>query len=232
MRKKEEILKQLRRPPSVVNWASHNYRRLDETRRGLMQFALSPPRHSLGEVYSICEAIVVDRIGPDQARKCIERIKHPATKRAASEVIPAFIGYVNDAGLEGISAFKGFRTPYPIGRAPDGSTMTVQVVPTFTVLGDAGLKPIFMVAWSSRSLTEYQKRLLSTIIKNAILTQQDFLGSDAEVICTPKFKSTESRIVKSWSVRNYATLSENDLAEQFDRYGTALAEVIRSVSGE
>jgi hypothetical protein len=232
MKDSNNVIKRLLRPPSVVNWVRHNFRRLDDTQRGLLRFAQSPPKHSLAEAYVICEAIVTDRISLKQAEACVDRIKHPMTQKAAHEIVPAFFAYATENGLEGLSAFKGFRTPYPIGRAPDGSTMTIPVVPTFTLLEDGVLNPVFMIGWSSLSLNGYQKQLLSTIIRNAILTQQDFLNSDATVICTPRFSFAEARHLRVWSVREYATLTEAQLQQQFERYGSALADVIRTLSGE
>lgn len=231
MRTKEQILRQLSRPPSVANWVRHNYRRLDDTTRGLLRFALSPPRHSLGEVYSVCEAIVVDRISLPMALKCVEGIKHPLTRKAGEQIIPEFFEYARSNGLDGLGTFKGFRSPYPIGRGPDGATLSVPVVPTFTIIIGDKPTPVFLIGWSKLALNGYQKSLLSTIIKNAILTQQDFMSSDALVLCTPKYKSTELRQVQSWSVREYATLSEEQLLEQFDRYGSALVDVLKTVSG-
>lgn len=232
MRKKEEIIRQLSRPPSVANWARHNFKRLDDTRKGILRFALSPPRHSLADIYSICEAIVVDRISRDQALKCIEGIKHPQTRRSAEEVIPAFFDYAVESKLDGLSTFKDFRVPYPIGRSESGSIMTIPVVPTFTILRNEKPTPVFLLAWSKLALTEYQKNLVSTIIRNAILTQQDFIESDAIMICTPRFKNTEHRLVTTWSIRDRASLSDDDLEEQFGRYTSALSDVLRSLSGE
>ena len=228
----ENAIKRLLQSPSVANWARHNFRRLDRTRKGLLQFARMPPKHSLHDVYTVCSAIVTDGIPLEQAEKCIELIKHPMTRKAGREIIPAFYGYARENHLDGLSALKGFSTPYPIGRGEDGSTLTIPVVPTFTLLEDGRLRPVFMIGWASLVLDDYQKHLLSTIIRNAILTQQDFLDSDATVICTPKFRSSQARQVRSWSVRDYATLSEEDLQEQFARYRTALAEVLRTLRGD
>lgn len=225
----DSTIKRLLRSPSVANWARQNFRRLDKTRKGLLQFARMPPKHSLHDVYAICSAIVTDRISLEQAERCVELIKHPMTKRAGMEIVPPFFSYARELRLDGLAAFKGFSTPYPIGRGEDGSTLTIPVVPTFTLLDDGRLRPVFMIGWASLALNDYQKCLLSTIIRNAILTQQDFIDSDATVICTPKFRSSQARQVRSWSVRDYATLSEENLQDQFARYRTALMEVLRTL---
>lgn len=232
MKFSEKTVKRLLRPPSVANWARHNHRRLDDTRKGLLRFATVPPKHSLGDVYSICEAIVTDRISLDQAYKCIEHIDHPMTRKAAREIVPVFFDYAEAEKLDGIAAFKGFRTPYPIGRGPDGSTMTIPVIPTFTILKDQQLTPVFLIGWSDLALDGYQKHLLSTIIRNALLTQQDFIGSDGLVVCTPRSKLTKAREIHDWSVHEYAVLTDDELQEQFARYGQAVNDVIRTLRGE
>lgn len=228
----DATIKRLLRPPSVANWARHNFRRLDETSRGLLRFATVPPRHSLGDVYTICAAIVTDQLSLEQALRCADEIKHPLTRRASREIVPAFYYYAKGRKLDGLSAFKGFRTPYPIGRSSEGGTLTIPVIPTFTMLTGDQLKPVFLIGWASLTLNDYQKQLLSTIIRNAILTQQDFLNSDAEVVCIPRCRRSGGRIVQDWSVRQYAQLTEDDLQEQFARYGSALDQVIRRLRGD
>ena len=215
----------------MANWARHNFRRLDKTRKGLLRFAAVPPVHSLGEVYGICSAIVTDQISLAQAMACVDRIKHPITRKAGREIIPPFHSYAREEELDGLSAFKRFNTPYPIGRGPDDTTLNIPVVPTFTILSDRRLTPVFVIGWANMALDDYQKHLLSTIIKNAVLTQQDFLDSDGMVICTPKTKFGGSRLIRAWSVREYAVLSEEELQDQFARYGIALSEVVRTLRG-
>lgn len=232
MKNSEQAVKRILRPPSVANWVSHNHRRLDKTKSGLLRFAQVPPKHSLGDVYEICEAIVTDRIPFEQAMKCVDSIKHPLTRIAAREIIPVFFSYAQSIHLDGLPTFKDFRSPYPIGRSSDGSTITVPVIPTFTILQGEKPTPVFMIGWASRQLTGYQKQLLSTVIHNAILTQQDFLGSDALIVRTPRSKLTNTRTIQDWWVRDYPLLTEEELHEQFHRYGQAVTEVIRTLRGE
>ncbi|WCP12753.1 hypothetical protein sphantq_01156 [Sphingobium sp. AntQ-1] len=232
MKNSEQAVKRILRPPSVANWVSHNHRRLDKTKNGLLRFAQVPPKHSLGGVYSICEAIVTDRISFEQAMKCVDGIRHPLTRAAAREIIPVFYSYAQSSHLDGLPTFKDFRSPYPIGRTIDGSTITVPVVPTFTILSEGKPTPVFMIGWASRQLTSYQKRLLSTVVHNAILTQQDFMGSNALIVRTPRSKLTNTRIINDWWVRDFPFLTDHELHDQFQRYGQAVTEVVRTLRGE
>ena len=228
----EATIKRLLKPPSVANWVRHNFKRTDRTRKGLLRFAKVPPTHSLAEVYSICAAIVTDQIDLEQADKCIDRDKDTRAKVAAREIVPLFYAFAKEQNLEGLAAFKGFSTPYPLGRGPDGKAISIPVTPTFTIIRAGALVPVFLIGWATLPLDDYQKALLSTIINDALLTQQDFLGSDALIICTPKHRKTDARQILTWHASKYATLSEDDLQDQFIRYRKALDDVARTLRSE
>jgi len=232
MRDVEKILKKLFRPPSVANWVRHNYKRTDKTRSGLLRFVRVPPTYSLREVYAICEAIVTDQIALEQAEKCIEGISDSKAKEAAREIVPLFHAYVRETGFEGVSAFKGFSTPYPLGKGPDGNNISIPVTPTFIILQNGQLVPVFVIGWATMTLNDYQKQLMSTIIKDALLTQQDFLDSDALIVCTPRLKRTNARHLLEWRVSEYGCLTEDELQDQFSRYRSALEDVARTLRSE
>jgi hypothetical protein len=179
-------------------------------------------------VYAVCSAVVTDGISLEQAEKCLETIKDRRVRLAGKEILPAFYEFSKEHRLAGLSAFKGFSTPYPIGRS-DGATLSIPVVPTFTMLNGKTLVPVFLIGWARMSLDDYQKRLLSTIIYDAILTQQDFMGSDALIICTPRHRRTRTRHILTWRSHDYADLSEEELQEQFARYRQALEDLIRAL---
>jgi hypothetical protein len=231
MNKIEEVIRRLRRPPSVANWVRHNFKRSDRTRRGLLNFAKAPPLYSLSDIYGICGAIVTDQLSFHQAMRCLEGVKDKRAKEAGKEIVPLFHKFAQEAQLDGLAAFKGFSSPYPIGRA-NNETLSIPVTPTFTILNEGKLVPVFVIGWASMPLNDYQKRLLSTIIHDAILTQQDFIGSDALIVCTPRNKRTKARDLMTWKATEYADLSQDELQEQFSRYRSALEEVIRALRAE
>jgi hypothetical protein len=163
--------------------------------------------------------------------QCLEGVKDRRAKEAGKEILPLFFEFANEARLDGLSAFKGFSSPYPIGRV-NNETLSIPVTPTFTILQNGKLVPVFVIGWATMPLNDYQKRLLSTIIHDAILTQQDFLGSDALIVCTPRHKKTKARHLLTWSAKEYADLSLTELQEQFSRYRKALEEVVRILRAE
>ncbi|MEG8014186.1 hypothetical protein [Sphingomonas sp. 22R3R2A-7] len=79
----------------------------------------------------------------------------------------------------------------------------------------------------------FQKRLLATMIQQAILTQEDFEGSDALVLFTPRLSFSKSaREVREMWVSKTWPLSEDELRTQFNCYGNALDDAVTIILKE
>jgi hypothetical protein len=215
--------------PSLVNWARQNFRRLDDTRRRIQQLADFPPKHSLGQVYDICSAIAYRELSPSKIDDRIEEIENPFARISAREVIPAFLETASKRGFDGIKELHGRTLPIPIGRGPDSKPLLIPIRPTFVLADEDKLKPVFLIGWARLTLTDYQKRLLSTIIERSYLTQQDFIGSDAEILCFPRIAKTRRREARSWLTKQIPLLSDDEVADQFERYSLAVREVVESL---
>lgn len=228
----EKKIKRLMKPPSLVNWVRHNKRRLDDTIFQLREFTNNTPHHSLQPVQKLCAALSYGNISEADALEKAEKINRPAARAAAREVIPTFCRYLSKTGIEGVPELDGFQAMYIIGKNPNDEPMFVPVRPTFIGIKNDKLTPVFVVAWADFNLDGFQKYLLSTIICDAILTQQDFLNSDAEITAFPRIKNTKSRTQRGWQARQYDLLSQDDLIEQFERYSRALRAVIAELRSE
>lgn len=222
----EKRIQSLLRLPSLVNWVRHNKRRLDDTIFQLREFTSNPPRHSLQPVQKLCAALAYGKLDQQAALEKAEEIIRPAARIAGREVVPAFCRYLEKTGIQGVAELDGFQAMYIIGKKPNGEPLLVPVKPTFIGLKNDKLIPVFVVAWVDFRLDGFQKYLLSTIICDAILTQQDFIGSDAEIVAFPRIKNTRVRDQRGWRARQYDLLSHDDLVEQFERYSNALRTVI------
>jgi hypothetical protein len=220
------------RPSAVVNWARNNLKRLDATRDKLRSFALRPPRHSLTPVYHLCTQHLYGNLTLKQALDAIDEIKHPIARMAAREILPCFASYINTEKLEGVPELDSFELPYPIGRSPDGMALFIRIKPTFVAVHGIQLVPYFVIGWSAPVLSGYQKQLLSTLICKSLLSHQNFIGSDAQIVCILRIKGTKTREIRQWNARLYDDLSENDVRDQVDRYGKALHLVVRELRGE
>ena len=228
----EASIKRLLNLPGIINWARHNKRRLDDTRRRLFAFAIRPPRHSLQQVGKICGSLAAHDIDLKEALEQAGRISSPVTKKAAREVIPAFARESEARGFEAARDLAGFEVLYPIGRSPEGKLLLVPIRPTFVLIEKEKLKPVFLVAWATLNLDDYQKQLISSIIGRSLLTHQTFIGCDAEILGFPRIRTTRERYPRSWMAKEYDSLSDEQLSEQFDRYSTALQQVMRRLRGE
>jgi hypothetical protein len=212
--------------PSVENWTRNNRPRLDETFFALANFDKNPPQFGLGEVRRLCAHLAMEKLSFPEAAEKIESIKHPTVRASAREVIPAFASYLKASGIEGLEAFQGFRITYPIGPRPGGGTLAIPIIPTFVGVRNEQLNPVFVIPWASLPFDDFQKILMSSILKDALLSHQHFIGCDAEVVAFPKYEDEAVRYDRSWSVRSYARMDRDDLNRQFSTFGRALTKAI------
>lgn len=206
----------VRRPPSVPNWAKHNSRRADRTAAAIARFALASPRIRLQPVYNALAMMVIDQQPLEVALKVVEALENPVVRRAGIEILTAFERFNRDRCMDGIEALHKWETVYPLTRG-----VVVPVKPTFVILENGRPKPVFVIGWASTRLDDFQMRLLCTVIHEAVLTQQEFLGSDAEILLFPR-SGRYSRNVISRTVRNAWLLTPAELARQIAIYGSAL----------
>lgn len=218
--------------PSVENWTRNNRPRFDETFFALANFDKNPPKFGLGAVKKLCALVALGKLNIVEAIEKIDLIKHPTVRASAREVLPAFADYLNRTRTEGLEAFHEFRITYPIGPKPGGGTLAIPIVPTFVGLRNEQLVPIFVIPWATLPFDDFQKVLMSSILTDALLSHQHFIGCDAEVVALPKFEDENVRYDRAWSVRSYARMDREDLNRQFATFGRALTKVIDEMTEE
>ena len=215
-----KLLEKLRKPPAVHNWVKNIRLRRDETAFALHNFAVNPPRTSLLATVSICIQVVVDRISLEQAIKCAKAIKDPASSERAQWIVKAFHKKASDNGWEGIQVFRDMIEFYPVSAG-----VRVPVKPSFVINDNGRLVPYFLICWAKMDLSYYQRRVLSTLITEAILSLEEFEGSDAVIVCTPVAPySKKERSVFSWKVSEVQPLDAEEKQALFDRYAGAMAD--------
>jgi hypothetical protein len=218
MKPATKIIEKLRRPPAAHNWVRNIRPRRDDTAFALYNFAINPPRTSLMAILSICAQIVIDGITFDQALKCAEAIRNPASRERAKWIIRAFQPFVEKHGWCGIQVFRDMVEYYQVS-----GLVRVPVKPTFVLNVDGKLVPYFVICWAQMNLTIYQRRILSTLIEGAILSLEDFAGSDAVIVCTPLAPySKKERQVMHWKVSDFPSLDDDEKQRLFDRYAGAM----------
>jgi hypothetical protein len=93
------------------------------------------------------------------------------------------------------------------------------VKPTLVAREAGQLKPIFVFGWKSVPLTRFQRRLLMTILEDAIFSLTDFESSDAEIVFLPEVDGTRRSEV--WHRGDYDLLSQVELKNQIELLLTA-----------
>lgn len=218
--------------PTVENFARNNRPRTDETALVLTNLDKNPPPFSLAPVKRLCAGIALGNVDQSELHERLGKIRHPGAYQAASEIIPEFLKFVTETRLEGISDFDGFKVSYPIGPNPDGGTLNIPVAPTFVCFMGDNLVPVFLIPWATMVFSDFQKTLMSSIINDALLTHQDFIGCDALVLAFPLIPETRQRYRISWGVGSYAAMDRERLNHQFLKYGRALTTVLASLDAE
>lgn len=220
-----KAIQKLRRPPSAHNWVRNIRPRRDDTAFALRNFALHGPRHSLKPVQDIIKQIVVDGISLGQALKCLEPVSDPLVRQLGVHIINAFHPYSVKHDWRGIEVFHDLTEFYRVA-----ANVHVPVKPTFVLNIDGKLVPHFVICWTQIGLSPYQKRVLSTLITDAILTLEEFQGSDAVIVCTPKHRFSKfQRQIVEWKVSDHPALNEHEKQQLFDRYAGALVDAERMI---
>lgn len=222
-------IQRVKKMASLLNWARQNFRRFDDTRKSIIEIADRPPQRSIGPVHKLCKELAYRRMTYDEV--CAKTSSYSGYLRmAADEVLPAFNDYFISNQIETVSDLESQRFKFPIGKTDDGKTRSVPIQPTYMgIRGDFPL-PTFVLGWTKIPYNLHQKRLISTMIFRAILTQQDFLGSDAQVLTFPRTnKWSKAREPRGWMVSEFANMTDAELQEQFDRYNKAVRDVIKEL---
>lgn len=221
----QKAIRKLRRPPSAHNWVRSIRRRTDDTALSLYNFAINGPRHSLKPVTDIIRQVVVDGISDEQALKCASFITNDRVRKYGYQILKAILPHIRQREWKGIQIFKDMDERYPVAANVD-----IPVRPTFVIRDDGKAVPYFVICWTEVGLSDYQKQILTTLIQEAILSQEDFEGSDAVIVCVPRhsFSKTE-RYVLEWKLSDHAPLDADQKRELFERYGNALKQAERMI---
>jgi hypothetical protein len=213
--------------PSLLNWALNNFPRLDDTARKIRAIAENPPRSSVRQTNELCARIAYGELTPSQIAEQIELIGRESSRRSAREVIPAFVDAFGKRGFPALPEMHGTALPLPIGRSADGSLLLIPIRPDIFVESNGRIMPVFFISWTDIRLSDFQRSLLSSIIKLEFLSQQDFIASDCEIWCFPRMKRSTSRDFVYWNVNSSLLMDRVTIQDQFERYTKAVSAVIQ-----
>lgn len=222
----QQKIDRLLAPRSVINWATLNFPRSDDTEKAIWKVATLLNLPSLNSIYARCSRMAYRHSTLEEEIEKINRSKSPYIRTMGSEILPAFHDYMSTRQIEAIPELDGFSDYINLFIHEDIADFPIRIRPSFVAIEDGKLTPYFLIGWSDLSLTPYQKQLLSTVICNSILTHQDFIGSDAIIVVMPRMKHSNARDVRWWRARSYGTLTDAQFEQQVSRFQSGLANAI------
>jgi hypothetical protein len=133
------------------------------------------------------------------------------------EFVSAFYDFDEVRNYSGMPSYDQFVEPYRASR-----DVKIPVKPLIVISEGGMLKPLFIVGWASMPLTLYQRRLLMTVIEDAVFSLTDFRESTGEFVCFPRIGS--DRQPEVWNRGDFELLSRDAMEDQLAIYSEALAQ--------
>jgi hypothetical protein len=211
----DPLFRKLDRIPGAPNFVRYNFEELVRTVKAYVQFAKGMPTISYAQGLLIIKDLVLGLIDADQAKRAAIRIKESPSRAAIVDFIEAFCEYAAERRYEATPTYSDFSAYFPIGR-----DLFVPVKPTLVAREQGQLKPVFVFGWKSVPLTVFQRRLLMTILEDAIFSLTDFESSDAEIVFLPE-NDEGLREPEVWHRGDYDLLSDIELRNQMEVFLSA-----------
>ncbi|MBA3056269.1 MAG: hypothetical protein FP826_15410 [Sphingomonadales bacterium] len=210
----EKFFRKLDRIPAAPNFVRYNFEDLIKTVKAYIGFAKGMPTVSYVDGIKIIKDLVLGLIGPEQAGIAARRLRESPSRAEIIGFVDAFCIYAGERLYRATPAFSDFSEYYQIGR-----DLFVPVRPTLVAREGGKFKPIFVFGWKSIPLTEFQRRLLMTILEDAIFSLTDFQNSDAEIVFLPEVNGV--RYSEVWCRGDYTLLSPSELKNQMEVFLSA-----------
>jgi hypothetical protein len=177
----------IERPPYAHNWVRYNFPDLAKTTKALVAFIQSAPQIT----YAAGAPIVRDRIALKLDRatalKAAENKGHKKSRPYVREFVEAFYDYDETRNYSGLPSYDQYVAPFQVSR-----DIKIPVKPLIVISEEGILKPIFVVGWATMPLIDFQRRLLATVLEDAVFSLTDFQRSPGEFICFPRNEGSNS----------------------------------------
>lgn len=213
----DPLFRKLDRIPAAPNFVRYNFEDLAKTLKSYVDFAKGMPTISYVEGLKIIKDLVLGWCDVDQAKKSARLIKDSPSRQQVIEFVDAFCIYAATRQYVATPAYSEFSTSFPIARE-----LFVPVKPTLVARETGQLKPIFVFGWKSVPLSPFQRRLLMTILEDAIFSLTDFEQSDAEIVFLPEIDGV--RTPEVWQRGDYELLSPIQLKDQIELFLSARSQ--------
>lgn len=205
----DPLFRKLDRIPGAPNFVRYNFEDLAKTLKAYVGFAKGMPTISYAQGLTIVKDLVLGITGIDQAKIAARKMKDSPSRTAVIDFIDAFCDYAEERNYQATPSYSDFVTHFAIAR-----DLFIPVKPTLIARECGQLKPIFVFGWKSVPLTVFQRRLLMTILEDAIFSLTDFEDSDAEIVFLPEIDGVRSPEI--WHRGDYELLSDSELRNQLE----------------
>lgn len=211
----DPLFRKLDHIPGAPNFVRYNFEELAKTLKAYVQFAKGIPTVSYAAGITIIKDLVLGFIDAEQAVVAAYRVKESPSRQAVISFVEAFCRYAAVRQYQATPAYADFTVYFQVGRE-----IYLPVKPTLVARESGQLKPIFVFGWKTVPLTRFQRRLLMTILEDAIFSLTDFAESDAEIVFLPE-NEVGQRLPEIWHRGDYDLLSETELRNQMEVFLSA-----------
>jgi hypothetical protein len=217
------------RPPYAHNWVRYNYPDVLRTTKALVNFDECVPQITYAAGMPIIRDCIALKLDKATAIKAASTKGHKKSQPYVTEFVKAFLKYDEIRNYSGLPSYDQYVAPFQISR-----DIRIPVKPLVVISENGVLIPIFVVGWASMPLTLFQRRLLMTLLEDAVFSLTDFQNSPGEFISFPYLKGTNSgeRSPLVWKRGEYSLLNNEQMKEQVGVYLEALAKAKIIIAGK
>jgi hypothetical protein len=211
----------IERPPYAHNWVRYNYQDLLLTIKAIVRFIEGAPQITYAAGMPIIRDRIALKLDRETALKAAATKGHEKSQPYVTEFVKAFFDHDEVRHYSGLPSYDQYVAPFQISR-----DIKIPVKPLIVIAENGVLKPIFVVGWATMPLTLFQRRLLMTLLEDAVFSLSDFQNSPGEFVSFPHLSGSNSgqRTPLVWTRGDYSLLSASQMKEQVEIYLQALAK--------
>jgi hypothetical protein len=211
-------IKKIDRPPSAHNWVRYNYPDELKTAKAIVSFVTGAPQVTYAAAAPIIRDRMVLKLDRATALAAASTRGHIKSRPHVFEYVSAFLDYDEVRNYSGSPSYDQEVAAFQISR-----DIRLPAKPLVVISEGGILKPIFMVGWSTMPLTLHQRRLLMTVLEDAVFSLTDFQNSPGEFVSFPRGDNSQARSPEVWRRGDFELLSPAEMKEQIEIYLAALS---------
>ncbi|ETX14891.1 hypothetical protein OCH239_20775 [Roseivivax halodurans JCM 10272] len=187
---------------------------VDKTTKQLVSFltGIVPWNYSIAK--SCAKWQIEDGIDRRTALHIVREKGSALGRKHNAEVVEAWFDFVAENPISGVRAFDDFVEWFPLGPG-----IRVPIKPLTVVRDQGHFSPVFFIPWSKIPFSDYQARLLFSILERSIFRHTDFEKSPGKIIFFPKVPTGSlgwQRKPSIWCRGDFDLLTDTQIIEQIE----------------